>query len=203
MDFHFRTPRQTKRPRKKILIFTVVLLALGLSSSGCMTMGWGGGYHSGSETPTSSSASLVKETEYRGFVLRAEFPGATANREVKYTFDMQTQVKANNPEKYEVAMVVSRGSGVSSGSSVTRVGANRNLSGNGRYVFTHRYVESGSYTISFEVSDASGPVTTLSADRYVSMNSTFDHHDNNFYRSPWFIGGSVLMLGIMVWMMSF
>lgn len=206
MNHYFKKSILLKIRRIKVFKYVVVLVVLGLFFNECMTMGWGGDIHSGLNESTQSTASLVKEIEYHGIVFRAEFPEATVNQNVKFVLNIISGKESKDLEKYDVSMVIRRQVDLSSGSSYIRTGTDSKVTGGGHWIFTHRFSKVGYYTVSFEVTDSARnepeAVTTLSAERYVAASTTSPHHKNSFYRSFWFIGGTVVMLGMMVWMLS-
>lgn len=174
--------------------------------NGCISVGQGMVGHTISEEAGVASPLLVKEKELDGYVLHAEYPEAYVNRESKFVLDLNSNNLSTPPEDLEMTMVIQKRGDKSPSSSSTRIAEAPVQPASGRRVFYYRFTEQGWYTITFELSEPRGDqsvtLATLSADRYVGARVGDGYHHDSFYHSPWFLGGTAVMLGMMVWMMS-
>ncbi len=188
--------------KNRYLLF-LSLITLPLLLNGCMTMGWSGADHNRSRTGTQNQI-LVKERQVEDYTLTAEFPSSVVGEEVRFAFEIEGGEVSKGSRFEPISLQINKQNGNTVENTFTKLYPDRSLSTATRFVFPYRFDETGIFQVTFTLNDSLAEEVespyTISAN--LSVSESYDDYTRSFNTTVWIVGGSAVMVGMMMWMIA-
>lgn len=188
----------------KLLTFSLNALAMVLFFNGCMTMG-GSSRHGSNPESENRNRLLIKEKHAEEHTLIAEFPSSAVQNEVRFILEIKGPEPLTENLSGSVSLQIGKKINSGTESTLTELQPDRSLSTPSRFVFPYRFDEAGTYEVTFVINALSGGKAGNSHEisARIAVAEFYGSSHRPFTTTPWILGGSAVMAGMMVWMIIY